>query len=74
MLLMSAAYVHLNHTDVSKHTRNLSPASSAILLSSVSGTFLTSNFDYFFKFFLIVALYVSYCWPNFVFVLIVFVM
>nr|XP_017241979.1 PREDICTED: peroxisome biosynthesis protein PAS1-like [Daucus carota subsp. sativus] len=36
MLLMSAAYVHLNHSDVSKHTRNLSAASSAILLSSVS--------------------------------------
>ncbi|PHT87412.1 hypothetical protein T459_09518 [Capsicum annuum] len=33
VLLTSAAYVHLNHLDVSKHTRNLSPASRAILLS-----------------------------------------
>ncbi|KZV36459.1 hypothetical protein F511_15964 [Dorcoceras hygrometricum] len=34
VLLTSAAYVHLNHLDVSKHTRNLSPAASrAILLS-----------------------------------------
>ncbi|CAI9302487.1 unnamed protein product [Lactuca saligna] len=32
-LLTSAAYVHLKHLDVSKHTRNLSPASRAILLS-----------------------------------------
>lgn len=32
-LLTSAAYVHLKHSDVSKHTRNLSPASRAILLS-----------------------------------------
>ncbi|KAL3837725.1 hypothetical protein ACJIZ3_022316 [Penstemon smallii] len=32
-LLTSAAYVHLRHLDVSKHTRNLSPASRAILLS-----------------------------------------
>ncbi|CAL5353276.1 unnamed protein product [Camellia sinensis] len=32
-LLTSAAYVHLNHLDVSKYTRNLSPASRAILLS-----------------------------------------
>ncbi|CAN4085837.1 unnamed protein product [Withania somnifera] len=33
VLLTSAAYVHLNHLDVSKHTRNLSPASRAIFLS-----------------------------------------
>ncbi|KAM7267173.1 hypothetical protein ACFE04_009339 [Oxalis oulophora] len=33
VLLTSAAYVHLKHYDVSKHTRNLSPASRAILLS-----------------------------------------
>ncbi|KAJ7952236.1 P-loop containing nucleoside triphosphate hydrolases superfamily protein [Quillaja saponaria] len=32
-LLTSAAYVHLKHAEVSKHTRNLSPASRAILLS-----------------------------------------
>ncbi|KAK1392275.1 putative cell division cycle ATPase [Heracleum sosnowskyi] len=33
MLLTSAAYVHLKHLDVSRHTRNLSPASKAILLT-----------------------------------------
>ncbi|XP_057473269.1 peroxisomal ATPase PEX6-like isoform X3 [Actinidia eriantha] len=33
VLLTSAAYVHLKHLDVSKYTRNLSPASRAILLS-----------------------------------------
>lgn len=33
VLLTSAAYVHLKHFDFSKHTRNLSPASRAILLS-----------------------------------------
>ncbi|XP_074381107.1 uncharacterized protein LOC141721865 isoform X2 [Apium graveolens] len=33
MLLTSAAYVHLKHLDVSRHTRNLSPASRAILLT-----------------------------------------
>ncbi|CAL9237491.1 unnamed protein product [Arabidopsis halleri] len=33
VLLTSAAYVHLNHFDASKYTRNLSPASRAILLS-----------------------------------------
>ncbi|GLT34806.1 hypothetical protein SLA2020_093010 [Shorea laevis] len=33
VLLTSAAYVHLKHADVSKYTRNLSPASRAILLS-----------------------------------------
>nr|XP_043614484.1 uncharacterized protein LOC122586566 isoform X2 [Erigeron canadensis] len=32
-LLTSAAFVYLKHLDVSKHTRNLSPASRAILLS-----------------------------------------
>ncbi|XP_076946369.1 uncharacterized protein LOC143617816 [Bidens hawaiensis] len=32
-LLTSAAYVHLKHLDVYKYTRNLSPASRAILLS-----------------------------------------
>ncbi|KAL5744726.1 hypothetical protein ACOSQ2_027842 [Xanthoceras sorbifolium] len=33
VLLTSAAYVHLKHFDVSKHTRNLTPASRSILLS-----------------------------------------
>ncbi|XP_027357777.1 putative cell division cycle ATPase isoform X3 [Abrus precatorius] len=33
VLLTSAAYVHLKHLHFSKHTRNLSPASRAILLS-----------------------------------------
>lgn len=33
LLLTNAAYVHLNHADVSKYTRNLSPANRAILLS-----------------------------------------
>lgn len=33
MLLTSAAYVHLKEADFSKYTRNLSPASRAILLS-----------------------------------------
>ncbi|XP_056174182.1 uncharacterized protein LOC115675410 isoform X3 [Syzygium oleosum] len=33
VLLTSAAYVHLKHAEVSKYTRNLSPASRAILLS-----------------------------------------
>ncbi|KAF8413256.1 hypothetical protein HHK36_001232 [Tetracentron sinense] len=33
VLLTSAAYVHLKRTDFSKYTRNLSPASQAILLS-----------------------------------------
>ncbi|KAG2319338.1 hypothetical protein Bca52824_012551 [Brassica carinata] len=32
-LLTSAAYVHLKQFDISKHTRNLAPASKAILLS-----------------------------------------
>lgn len=38
MLLTSAAYVHLKELDVSKHTRTLSPASRAILLSGPAGT------------------------------------
>lgn len=33
MLLTSAACVHLMHSEISKHTRNLSPASRTILLS-----------------------------------------
>ncbi|KAH6770916.1 P-loop containing nucleoside triphosphate hydrolases superfamily protein [Perilla frutescens var. hirtella] len=33
LLLTNAAYVHLKHLDVSKHIRNLSPASRAILVS-----------------------------------------
>ncbi|XP_051122872.1 calmodulin-interacting protein 111-like [Andrographis paniculata] len=33
ILLTSAAYVHLKHLNVSKHTRNLSPASRTILLT-----------------------------------------
>ena len=37
MLLTSAAYVHLKHLDVSRHTRNLSPASRAILLTGTAG-------------------------------------
>ena len=37
VLLTSAAYVHLKHAEVSKYTRNLSPASRAILLSGPAG-------------------------------------
>ncbi|XP_010533620.1 PREDICTED: spastin isoform X3 [Tarenaya hassleriana] len=33
VLLTSAAYVHLKHSEASRYTRNLSPASRAILLS-----------------------------------------
>ncbi|KAL1355759.1 hypothetical protein AAHE18_05G135500 [Arachis hypogaea] len=33
VLLISAAYVHLKHADISKYTRNLAPASRTILLS-----------------------------------------
>ncbi|CAK8539335.1 unnamed protein product [Lathyrus sativus] len=33
VLLTSAAYVHLKHAEVSRHTRNLAPASRTILLS-----------------------------------------
>lgn len=36
-LLTSAAYVHLKQADLSKYTRNLSPASQAILLSGPAG-------------------------------------
>lgn len=36
-LLTSAAYVHLKHAEVSKYTRNLAPASRAILLSGPAG-------------------------------------
>ncbi|KAL0682317.1 hypothetical protein Bca4012_049164 [Brassica carinata] len=35
-LLKSAAYVHLKGSDISKHTRNLAPASKAILLSGTA--------------------------------------
>ncbi|CAH9070594.1 unnamed protein product [Cuscuta epithymum] len=34
--LTSAAYFHLNHMDMSRHTRNLPPASRAILLSGLA--------------------------------------
>ena len=37
VLLTSAAYVHLKHLHFSKHTRNLPPASRAILLSGPAG-------------------------------------
>ncbi|XP_057477868.1 uncharacterized protein LOC130765457 isoform X2 [Actinidia eriantha] len=37
IILTSAAFVRLKKTDFSKHTRNLSPASSAILLSGPAG-------------------------------------
>ncbi|XP_011047745.1 PREDICTED: nuclear valosin-containing protein-like isoform X1 [Populus euphratica] len=40
MLLTSAAFVHLKHADFSKHTRNLSPASRAILLSGPAEFYL----------------------------------
>lgn len=36
MLLTSAVYVHLKHLDISRHTRNLSPASRAILLTGTT--------------------------------------
>lgn len=42
VLLTSAAYVHLKHAEVSKFTRNLSPASRAILLSGPAGLSLFS--------------------------------
>ena len=38
LLLTTAAYVHLKHLHFSKHTRNLSPASRAILLCGPAGT------------------------------------
>ncbi|KDP22199.1 hypothetical protein JCGZ_26030 [Jatropha curcas] len=34
--LTSSAFIHLKHSDVSKYTRNLSPASKAILLSGTA--------------------------------------
>lgn len=37
VLLTSAAFVHLKEGDFSKHTRNLAPASRAILLSGPAG-------------------------------------
>ena len=37
VLLTSAAHVHLKHSEFSKHTRNLSPASRAILLLGPAG-------------------------------------
>lgn len=40
-LLTSAAYVHLKHSDFSKHARNLSPASRTILLSGPAGKFFS---------------------------------
>lgn len=46
MLLTSAAYVHLKHMDVSRHTRNLSPASRAILLSGPSGMICNKFFPF----------------------------
>lgn len=46
MLLTSAAYVHLKHMDVSRHTRNLSPASRAILLSGPSGMIFNKFFPF----------------------------
>lgn len=46
MLLTSAAYVHLKHMDVSRHTRNLSPASRAILLSGPSGMIYSNFFTF----------------------------
>jgi hypothetical protein len=43
-VLISAAFVHLKQTDLSKHIRNLSAASRAILLSGPTGSPLTSWF------------------------------
>lgn len=43
LLLTNAAYFHLKHLDVSKHTRNLSPASRAILLSGPAGNTLIAS-------------------------------
>lgn len=45
MLLTSAAYVHLKHLNVSRHTRNLSPASRAILLTGTAGMLYDSVFN-----------------------------
>lgn len=38
VVLTSAAYVHLKQEEISKYTRNLAPASRAILLSGPAGT------------------------------------
>lgn len=40
IVLTSAAYVHLKQADLSKHIRNLSPASRAILLSGPAGKYI----------------------------------
>ncbi|XVF12588.1 hypothetical protein REPUB_Repub08aG0131800 [Reevesia pubescens] len=40
VLLTSAAYVQLKHSDVSRHTRNLAPVSRAILLSGPAELYL----------------------------------
>lgn len=37
VVLTSAAYVHLKQAEISKYTRNLAPASRAILLSGPAG-------------------------------------
>lgn len=42
-ILTSVAYIHLKHTDVLKYTKNLSPASRAILLSGPAGSLNTKN-------------------------------
>lgn len=52
-LLTSAAYVHLKSLHFSKHTRNLPPASRAILLSGPAGILsknLTCPAETFFNF------------------------
>lgn len=41
VILTSAAYVYLKQTDVLKYTRNLTPASRAILLSGPTGSSYT---------------------------------
>lgn len=46
VVLTSAAYVHLKQADFSKYTRNLSPASRAILLSGPTGTLLSNKIQY----------------------------
>lgn len=40
-MLTSAAFVHLKHADLSKHTRNLPAASRTILLSGPSGNYFS---------------------------------
>jgi hypothetical protein len=42
VVLTSAAYVHLKQAEISKYTRNLAPASRAILLSGPAGTVSSS--------------------------------